>query len=98
MAFYIPMSLIENCDYHVVYEYNDETWERDYTKSPLSKGRMRVVRRRVGRVMFNKRTQQFTKLTGQDWDENEFFFSRACIMMARQLEKGIWPNEMAYQA
>ena len=98
MAFYIPMSLIENCDDHVVYEYYDDTWEWDYTKSPLSKERMRMVGRRVGRVKLDKRAQQFTQLAGQYWDENELFFSRACIMMARQLEKGIWPNEMVYQA
>src|SRR5215470_6464430 len=98
MAINIPMSLVENCDDRVVYEYYDEIWERDHTKPPFSKERIRMVGRRVGRVMLDKRTRQFTQLTGHDWDENEVFFSRACVMMARQLEKGIWPNEMVYQA
>src|SRR5215475_15048628 len=70
MAYIIPMSLIENCDDHVVYEYYDEIWERDHTKQPLSKERIRTVGRRVGRVMLDKRTRQFTQLAGHDWDEN----------------------------
>jgi hypothetical protein len=98
MAFNIPMSLVENCDDRVVYEYYDDIWERDRTKPPFSKERMKRVGRRVGRVMLDKRTQEFTQLAGQDWDENEIFFSRACMMMARQFENDIWPKEMAYQA
>ena len=98
MAVYIPMSLVENNDDRVVYEYYDDIWERDRTKPPFSKDRMKKVGRRIGCVKLDKRAQEFTQLAGQDWDENKVFFSRACIMMARQLEKGIWPKEMAYQA
>src|SRR5262245_51065877 len=98
MAFNIQMSLVENCGDRVVYEYYNEIWERHHTKPPLSKERLGVVRRRVGRVMLDKRTRQFTQLAGHDCDKNGVFFSRACRMMVRQLEKGLWPNAMVYQA
>lgn len=73
MAFFIPISLLEQTSGSVTYEYSQPVLAAD----PEKQRRLKEVGRQIGRLTLDKITGTVTQLSGAEWDPDGLIFTRA---------------------
>jgi hypothetical protein len=94
MAIFIPIKKSEETDTHVVYHYGRDEWEPD----PERPKRQRIAATKLGCVMMDKSTGEIVRVAGEDWDSQDFYFSRVCRVLRRHWESREFPGETCYAA
>jgi hypothetical protein len=94
MAIYIPIKLVEETDSNVVYHYECGEW----TPDPDKPKRQRQIATKLGRLVLDKETGKIVRVTGEDWDAQDFYFSRVCQVLQRCWKKKEFPKETCYAA
>lgn len=94
MAFYIPISLVENTDTYVIYEYTQPIHGSD----PAHPKRQRLIGQNEGRAQLDKSTGKVTQIHGKDWDARNVVFHRVARVMIRCHQSGLFPEVTAYEA
>ena len=94
MAFFIPISLLEQTAGSVTYEYSQPVLAAD----PDKPRRLKEVGRQIGRLALDKTTGTVTQLSGAEWDPGGLIFQRAAIKVVKNHLKGLYPESTAYEA